>query len=113
MICTLIENATFSRFSIFTQSPSGAALAVLACLAGDSRSAILWNDVMFHGGSVAPPPDTLASRPDAASDVEWNVVADWHKTWRSAPKWPPDAKSQRCKAVVLCTSCGGAESQIY
>ena len=38
--------------------------------------------MIFHGRSVAPPPDTLASRPDAASDVEWvNVVADWHKAY--------------------------------
>ena len=42
---------------------------------------------MFHGGSVAPPPDTLASRPDAASDVEWvNVVADWHKSFEECSK---------------------------
>ena len=56
---------------------------MLACLRGRlTKRAILWNDLIFHGGSVAPPPDTLASRPDAASDVEWvNVVADWHKAY--------------------------------
>ena len=70
---------------IFTQKPSGTDLAVLAYIRGRlTKRAMLWNDVIFHGGLKPATPSDANLGPAADSDKEWVAkVAEWHKSFKN------------------------------